>query len=106
MIEETNPEGIDGIMKVISTEGEGLRAKMIAISKNKKEAIALLLNAPLVGFEKWGMLVLVKEKKSDEWPVVVKQVNAIPNTKKWSVTLFDSRIAELKKRIQTEEKRI
>jgi len=84
-----NPEGDSRCNKFLSAEGEGVRGVIVAIRIDSKQAIVLALNSSLDGLVEWGKLYLVEEKKPDEYPIAIKQVDSVPNVKNWKITLIN-----------------
>jgi len=80
-----NPEGIRGLNKFITTDGEGHRGVILAISRNSKEAIVLALNGSRTGSVKWGELYLLREQDDKSYPKVVKKVDCIPPDGNWKI---------------------
>lgn len=81
-----NPEGVSGVNKFLAKSGDGLRGKILAINIDKREAIVLSMNSSMKGDVKWGKLYLIRETDQNEWPRVVKPVDAIPDNKQWVIT--------------------
>lgn len=82
-----NPEGIKGINKFIAKNGEGHRGKIVALSKDKMEAIILSMNTSCNRKDGvvWGHLYLIREDNPEEFPKVIEGVNSIPNTDEWKM---------------------
>lgn len=82
-----NPENESGVNKFVDVKkGEGLRGRMLAISKNKKKAIILSMNKSIYSDGvKWGKLYEVEEKKSGQYPILKKEVTKIPDTEDWTI---------------------
>lgn len=76
---EGNPEGAEGIVKVVSAS-EGYRGKVIAVNDKEKEAIVLIQNGEL-----WGELWLAKQKNPNQWMWLVKRATAVSNEKEWRI---------------------
>lgn len=79
-----NPENTKGINKFIAKSGDGQRGKIIAMHKNKKEAIILAMNSSCKGDVKWGHFYHVEEKQDGNYPVVVKEVHFV-DAENWSM---------------------
>lgn len=62
-----------------STRCEGCWAKVIAINEEKNEAIAILLNNVLGGYDfGWGDIIYIRETNPEEWFKVSCKVMTIP----------------------------
>ncbi len=93
-----NPEGTK-LNKFIDKGGEGLRGTLVARTKNGKRGIILAQNSAFAkGGASWGKLYEVVEKKPNQYPVVKKQVDKIPDTKDWEI------LTTRKKRYAKEQK--
>lgn len=80
-----NPEDDQKMNKFISPDGEGQRGVVLALSKDRKEAVILALNSSTTGSVEWGKLYLVRESNPANYPKVMKRVSEIPNTKAWRI---------------------
>ncbi len=76
------------INKYIDEKGEGLRGKLVAISKDKTEAIIICLTNSIEGRSGWGKLYLIREYDEDNYPTLVKGVKGIPQEEKWDLVGF------------------
>ena len=79
-----NPEK-DGKLNKFIAGSEGHRGLILALNKNKEEAIILALNSGLENGIEWGKLYLVKETNPREYPQSVKQIDGVPNSEGWKV---------------------
>lgn len=77
---EGNPEGQTGYIKIIAKNRDGERAIIIARHQTLPQAIALGVNGP-----DWGRLILVKEIDPEKWPFVQRVVTKIPKTSEWKI---------------------
>ncbi len=80
-----NPAGDPRMNKFISPEGEGQRGVVVALSKDRKQAVIIALNSSTTGSVGWGKFYLVRESDPANYPKVVKRVLEIPNTESWHV---------------------
>jgi len=80
-----NPENAEGINKFIAKSGDGQRGKIIAIHKNKKEAVILAMNSSTKGDVLFGHFYNIKEEDEGNYPVVIKEVYFIDNVKGWMI---------------------
>lgn len=80
-----NPEGDPRMNKFISPEGEGQRGVVLALSRDRKQAVIIALNSSTTGSVEWGRLYLVREGDPSHYPRVVKRVLEIPNADGWHV---------------------
>jgi len=64
---------------------ESMWAKIIAINRDGKQAIAILQNQPLSGEYSWGDLVLIKKEVSKNLPYVKRKVSGVPDTEDWGI---------------------
>lgn len=82
-----SPEN-DGLYnKFIAPCGDGQRGRIVALHKNKEEAIILALNSNVKNDVCVGSLYLIKEYNSEHYPIVVKKVNCVPNFEEWEIVV-------------------
>ncbi len=80
-----NPEHNPKLNKFIAKSTDGQRGVILALHKNKKQAIILALNCSVAGDVKWGKLYLVKETKPGAYPTVAEEVYNIPDKGGWTI---------------------
>lgn len=66
--------------KFIAPQGEGLRGRIIAMHKSKKQAIIVCTTSAFNDDIKYGDKCLVMEVTKDNWPLFVKKINGLPHT--------------------------
>jgi hypothetical protein len=68
---------------------EGVWVRTIALSKNRKEGIGILMSNPsdlMIRMNyPWGSIVYFREYNPDEIPIIVGKVSAVPNSPDWEL---------------------